>query len=170
MIKDLAKKISAPERFFDEVISEIKFIRGEFRAGLKILKNTAEFKIILAATETEKIFVKMIAPRKKICSAFGTRIQSEKKTQLVFTALEVFDFGEEVGDKNKIYKLSPPIVPPLLILETLLKIEKFSSCEILKLRFKHFITAGEPLTLQSISEKNFELQSAGERKVLISTE
>ncbi len=168
MIKELAKSFATLENFSDNVIAEIKFFRGKFKSGLKVLEENREFKLISSASADEKILVKLVAPRKKIRSAVGVRIQAEKKTQMIFTSDEVFDFVEEVRDKNKIYRLNPPIVPPLLVLETLLKIEQFSSCENLKLRFKHFITAGEPLTFYVADEKNFELQSAGSVKVLIS--
>ena len=170
MIKDLAKKFATLEKFTDDVVAEIKFFRGEFEPELKILKDTREFKLILITSETEKILIKLVTPRKKIRPAKGVRVQAEGKTQFFFSATDVSDFVEEIGEQNKIYKFSPPIVPPLLILETLLKFENFSSCENLKLSFRHFITAYEPLTFKNISEKNFEIQSADVVKVLISTD
>ncbi|MBR3746827.1 MAG: hypothetical protein IKN27_07700 [Selenomonadaceae bacterium] len=51
----------------------------------------------------------------------------------------------------------------MLILETLLADDKFFSVNGLKLKFKNFITAGEPLSL--VGEKFFELTSAGVKKV-----
>jgi len=168
MIKDLAKKFATLEKFAGDVVAEIKFFRGEFEPELKILKDTREFKLILITSETEKILIKLVTPRKKIRPAKGVRVQAESKTQFFFSATEVSNFVEEVGEQNKIYKFSPPIVPPLLILETLLNIENFSSCENLKLRFRHFITVYEPLTLKNISEKIFEIQSADAVKILIS--
>lgn len=170
MIEDLAKKFATLEKFKDDIVAEIKFFRGKFEPELKILKDTHEFKLILVASETEKILVKLVTPRKKIRPAKGVRVQAENKMQFFFSATDVSNFIKSVGEQNKIYKFSPPIVPPLLVLETLLKIEKFSSCESLKLRFKHFITAGEPLTLKNISEKSLEVQSAGVVKILISIE
>ena len=169
MVKDLAKNFATLDKFCDDVIAEIKFFRGDFKSGLKILEDTREFKLILSASADEKILVKLVTPRRKIKSALGVRIQAENKTHFLFTADDVFDFVEDVGDKNKIYRLSPPIVPPLLILDTLLNFNNFSSCESIKLRFKHFITAGEPLTFKTVTENNFELVSAGAVKVLIST-
>ena len=168
MIKDLARKFATLEKFFGDVVAEIKFVRGEFKPELKILKELRDFKLILIATETEKILLKLVTPRKKIKPAKGVRITAENKMQFFFSAADVSDFVKAVGEKNKIYKFTPPIVPPLLILQTLLKLPKFSSCESLKLRFKHFITAGEPLTLKNISEQNFEIESVGEVKILIS--
>ena len=168
MIKDLARRFATLERFADSVVAEIRFFRGDFERGLKILKDTREFKLVLVASETEKILVKLVEPRKKIRPAKGVRVQAESKTQFFFTEKDISDFINSVGEQNKIYKFSPPIVPPLLILETLLKIETFSSSESLKLRFRHFITAGEPLTLTNIFEKSFEVQSGGVVKILIS--
>ena len=105
----------------------------------------------------------MIRPRREVTAALGCRIQSAEKTWRVFTASDILDFVESVGDKNEIHRFNPPIVPALLILETLLSDENFSSCAGLKLKFKNFVTAGEPLSL--VGDKNFELMSAGVKKV-----
>ena len=130
------------------------------------MKSNCEFKLIQVSSAQGKILIKLITPRRKIRPAIGVRIQSEKKVWRIFTASEVFEFVEEVGDKNKIYRFNPPIVPGLLILETLLQFAEFFSCEFLRLRFKHFITAGEPLTLSFKDENNFEICSAGSTKIL----
>ena len=126
MIKELATSFATLEKFLGDVIAEIKFFRGDFEPELKILKNLREFKLILIASTTEKILVKLVEPRRKIKPARGVRITAENKTQFFFSATDVSEFINSIGDKNKIYSLSPPIVPPLLILETLLKIETFS--------------------------------------------
>lgn len=166
MIRELARKISALNEILDDVIAEMEFTRGKFIESVEILKSHRAMKLICAATADVTISVKFITPQKKIRAAIGTRIQSDKKTWRTFTASEVENFVDEVDDANEIYRLNPPIVPGFLILESILSHEKFSATNSLKLKFKHFITAGEPLTLQLGDEKS-EILSAGEVKVVI---
>ena len=166
MVRELARKISALTEIVRDVIAEIEFTRGKFKVGVEILKSHRAMKLICAATSNVKISVKFITPQKKIRAAIGMRIQSDKKTWRTFTASEVENFVDEVDDANEIYRLNPPIVPGFLILESILSHEKFSTADSLKLKFKHFITAGEPLTLQ-IGDDKSEILSAGEVKVVI---
>ena len=166
MIRELAKKFSAMKELVGDVIAEIKFQRGNFSEGVEILKSHRSMKLICAATSNEKLLVKFITPNREIKAAIGMRIQSEKKTWRTFTAAEVINFVDEVGDSNKIHRFNPPIVPGFLILEEILRQENFSSCNVLNLKFKHFITAGEPLTLNCAENKS-EILSAGEVKVII---
>lgn len=166
MIRDLAKKLATFEEFVDCVIIEVTFRRGKFKSGAEILKNHSSMSLLRASSSDEEIIVKMIRPRKKINPALGCRIQSSEKIWRIFTVSEVLEFAEIVGDENQICKLNPPIVPALLILETL--IAEFQS-DFIKLKFKHFITADEPLTLHG-SGTRFVIDSAGVRKILISTE
>lgn len=119
--------------------------------------------LLRASSSNAEILLKMIRPRRKITAAVGCRIQSAEKTWRVFTASEILEFVNEIGDKNEIHRLNPPIVPAFLILEAILAEKKFSSCDGLHLKFKNFVTAGEPLSL--VGEKSFELTSAGIRKV-----
>ena len=163
MIRDLARKFSAFDRFVDNVIIELTFRRGTFEAGAEIVKAHSAMTLLRASTADAEILLKMIRPRRQVTAVLGCRIQSAEKTWRVFTASEILNFVESVGDCNEIHRLNPPIVPALLILETLLSDEKFSSVDGLKLKFKNFVTAGEPLSL--VGEKNFELTSAGVRKV-----
>lgn len=166
MIRELARKISALPEIFGDVIAEMEFTRGKFKNGVEILKSHRAMKLISASTSSIKISVKFITPQKKIRAAIGTRIQSDKKTWRTFTTSEVENFVDEVDDINEIYRINPPIVPGFLILESILSHEKFFSANSLKLKFKHFITAGEPLTLQ-IGDEKTEILSAGEVKVVI---
>ena len=106
--------------------------------------------------------LKLIRPRREVKAALGCRIQAAEKTWRVFTATEIFEFVEAVGDKSAIHRLNPPIVPALLILETLLS-DRFAQVDGLKLKFRNFVTAGEALSL--VGGKKFELTSAGVRKV-----
>ena len=166
MIRKAARKISALTEIFGDVIAEIEFTRGKFSEGVEILKSHRSMKLICATTSEVKISAKFITPQKKIRAAIGTRIQSDKKTWRTFTEAEVTDFVEDVDDENEIYRFNPPIVPGFLILESILNHEKFSAANSLKLKFKRFITAGEPLTLQ-FGEDKTEILSAGEVKVII---
>ena len=163
MIRDLARKFSAFDRFVDNVIIELTFRRGTFEAGAEIVKVHSSMTLLRASSADAQILLKLIRPRHSVTAAVGCRIQSAEKTWRVFTASEILNFVESVGDKNEIHRLNPPIVPALLILETLLADKKFSSCDGLKLKFKNFVTADEPLSL--VGEKTFELTSAGVRKV-----
>lgn len=163
MIRDLARKFSAFGQFVDNVIIELKFQRGNFSAGAEILRAHSSMTLLRASSNDAEILLKMIRPRREVTAALGCRIQSAEKTWRVFTASDILDFVESVGDKNEIHRFNPPIVPALLILETLLTDDKFSSVNALKLKFKNFVTAGEPLSL--VGEKNFELMSAGVKKV-----
>ena len=72
----------------------------------------------------------------------------------------------DVGDRNAIHRLNPPIVPGLLLLETILTCEEFAACRFVKLKLKNFITSGEPLTLSEVGD-GFEISGAGVRKVSI---
>ncbi len=166
MIRELARKLAAFPEFVDCVIVEAEFKRGTFEAGAEILKTHSAMALVKVNSSEAQLLVKLIRPRRKITATVGSRIQSKGKIWRIFTASEVLDFTAAVDDKNKIYKLNPPIVPALLILENICA--EFSA-NLIKLKFKNFITAGEPLFLQG--DGNFwEISSAGVRKVLITTE
>ena len=168
MVRELAEKLATLEEFSEDVIAEIKFFRGNFEDEVKILKAARAMATVQATSAQGKVLVKLMKPREKICVAVG---QCEFEAgKFAFTANEVLNFVEEVGDKNEIHRLTPPIVPGFLVLETLLKSEKFSSCENLTLRFKQFTAAGEQLVLQSKGDKIFELRSRDAVKVLISVD
>lgn len=166
MIRNLFKKLSVMKELVGDVIAEIKFSRGNFSEGVEVLKSYRSMKLICAANSNEKLLVKFITPSREIKAAIGTRIQSDKKTWRIFTSAEVTNFVNEVGDSNEIHRFNPPIVPGFLIFEEILNHENFSSCNVLNLKFKHFITAGEPLTLIFAEDKS-EILSAGEVKVVI---
>lgn len=165
MIRKLAKKLSTLENFIDDVVVEIKFFRGNFESGVEVLKNRGGLKIIQVTTDDAKILVKLLTTNKNFSRA--ETFQTENKTWKIFSAEEIFEFVEEVGDKNKIHRISNPVVPGLLILETLLKSKEFFLCEQLAMRFKDFITAGESLTLKKIDENNFEIKSGDTTKIFI---
>lgn len=167
MIRDLAKKLSAFSELVDTVIIELEYRRGVFEACAEILKTHSAMALVRVSSSDAEILVKLIRPRTEIQATVGSRIQSAEKIWRIFTASEVFDFVEAVGDENKIHKINPPIVPGLLILETLCA--QFPACQSIKLRFKKFITAGEPLSLQRDGNK-FEICSAGVRKILMTFE
>lgn len=160
MIRILAKKLAAFKDFVDFVIVEVNFRLGNFDSGAEILKNHSSMVLIRVSSSEAEILVKMIRPRRKIAPALGCRINFSEKIWRIFTATEIFDFVEEIGDKNKIHRLNPPIVPAMLILETLCK--EFPAKSI-KLRFKNFIIAGEPLTLTR--EEKILICAAGVRKI-----
>ena len=162
MIKELARKLATFKEFVDFVIIETTLRRGTFESGAEVLKNHLAMVLIRVSSSDAELLIKLIRPRSEIKAARGSRIQSSEKIWRVFTASEILNFTESVGDKNKIHRLNPPIVPGLLILETICA--EFEA-NFIKLKFKHFVTAGEPLSL-NIVEKNFELSSAGVRKVL----
>ncbi|MBO4779664.1 MAG: hypothetical protein J5497_03405 [Selenomonadaceae bacterium] len=166
MIRDLARKLTAFVEFFDCVIIELTFRRGTFEAGAQVVKAHSSMILLRASSIDAELLVKLISPRREIRAALGCRIQSSEKIWRVFTASEIFDFVAAVGDKNRIHQLNPPIVPGLLILETLLTCAEFSASDSIKLKFKNFITAGEPLILCGGGNR-FEICSAGVRKVLI---
>lgn len=168
MVRELAEKLATLEEFSEDVIAEIKFFRGNFEDEVKILKAARAMATVQATSAQGKVLVKLMKPREKICVAVG-RCEFEAG-KFAFTANEVLNFVEEVGDKNEIHRLTPPIVPGFLVLETLLKSEKFSSCENLTLRFKQFTAAGEQLALQSKGDKVFELRSKDAVKILISVD
>ena len=163
MIRQLAKNFSAFGQFVDGVIIELTFRRGTFSDGASIVKAHSSMAILRSSSTDAEILIKLIRPRREIKAAVGCRIQSAEKTWRVFTSTEIFAFVEAVGDKNKIHRLNPPIVPALLILETLLS-EEFAHVDGLKLKFRNFVTADEPLSLFD-DGKFFELVGAGERKV-----
>ena len=163
MIRQLAKNFSAFGQFVDGVIIELTFRRGNFSDGASIVKAHSSMAILRSSSTDAEILIKLIRPRREIKAAVGCRIQSAEKTWRVFTSTEIFAFVEAVGDKNKIHRMNPPIVPALLILETLLS-EEFAHVDGLKLKFRNFVTADEPLSLFD-DGKFFELVGAGERKV-----
>ena len=169
MIRELAKSFSAFGQFVDNVIIEADFRRGEFESNTEIVKAHSSMVFLRARSSSAEISLKMIRPRHEIKAVLSCRIQAAEKNWRVFTATEIFEFVEAVGDKNQIHRINPPIVPALLILETLLADENFSAATRLKLKFKNFITAGEPLSLVGFG-KTFELISAGVRKVLVTVE
>lgn len=164
MIRDLAKKLSTCNPFVDGVPIELEFRRGVFAAPVQVVKIHSAMALVRVHSSEAELLIKLIRPRREIKAAVGCRIQSSEKIWRVFTASEVSDFVQSVGDANKIYRLNPPIVPGLLLLETLNA--EFSSSRSIKLKFKNFITAGEPLTLHGRDE-HFEIYSAGVRKILI---
>ena len=166
MIRELAKKISTFGQFVDCVIIELTFRRGNFSDGTEVLKVHSSMALLRASSDDAEIVIKMIHPRQKISAALGCRIQSSEKIWRVFTATEIFEFVNSVDDKNKIHRINPPIVPALLILETLLSDAEFSTVDGLKLKFRNFVTADEPLSLFG-DGKFFNLMSAGERKVTV---
>ena len=163
MIRQLAKNFSAFGQFVDGVIIELTFRRGTFSDGASVVKAHSSMAILRSSSTDAEILIKLIRPRREVKAAVGCRIQSAEKTWRVFTSTEIFAFVEAVGDKNKIHRLNPPIVPALLILETLLS-EEFAHVDGLKLKFRNFVTADEPLSLFD-DGKFFELVGAGERKV-----
>lgn len=168
MIRDLARKLTAFGKFVGYVLAELEFRRGTFAAGAKVVKVHSTMAVICVRSFQAELVVKMIRPRNEVQAAVGCRIQSSENFWRAFTASEVTDFVDDVRDKNQIHRLNPPIVPGLLVLENLLAEKIFADCQSIKLKFKNFITAGEPLTLRG--EKNFyEISCAGVRKILIST-
>lgn len=169
MIRDLAKKLTAFTDFVGCVLAELEFRRGTFTAGAHVEKIHSAMAVICVRSSQAELLVKLIRPHSQVQAAVGSRIQSSEKIWRVFTASEVTEFVDDVGDKNQIHRLNPPIVPGLLLLESLLDCAEFSACRSLKLKFKNFITAGEPLTLSG-AEKHFEITCAGVRKVLGSKE
>ena len=169
MIRDLARRLAAFGEFVDCVMVELRFRRGTFDAGAQVVKAHSSMTLLRATSNDAELSVKLISPRREIKAALGSRIQSSEKIWRVFTVSEVLDFATAVGDQNKIHRLNPPIVPGLLILETLLTCEQFSASDSIKLKFKNFITAGEPLILRGGGGR-FEIDSAGEKKILITVE
>lgn len=161
MIRELARKLSAFDELTDCVPVEAQFRYGTFTAGAEILKNYSAMILVRIATSQAELLIKLIRPRKEINPALGCRIQSSEKIWRIFTASEVSEFVTAVEDGNKIHRLNPPIVPPLLILETLCK--EFPTSKSIKLRFKNFVTAGEPLTLTS--GERLTICAAGVRKI-----
>ena len=166
MIKILAKKLSAFTEFVDWVLVEAEFNRGSFVSGAEVVKIRSAMAVVRACSSEAELIVKLIRPRAKLDSAVSCRVHSAEKIWRTFTESEVAMFVAEVGDGNQIHRMNPPIVPGLLILETLLARADFSACRSIKLKFKNFVAAGEPLTLRS-SESRFEICSAGVRKVLV---
>ena len=169
MIRDLARRLAAFGEFVDCVMTELQFRRGTFDAGAQVVKAHSSMALLRATSIDAELSVKLINPRREIKAALGSRIQSSEKIWRVFTVSEVLDFATAVGDQNKIHRLNPPIVPGLLILETLLTCEQFSASDSIKLKFKNFITAGEPLILRGGGGR-FEIDSAGVKKILITVE
>ena len=162
MIRDLARQIATFGRFCDGVTSELTFRRGAFETSAQILSAHSAMTLLQASSPEAQILLKLIRPQHEIKAAVGCRIQAAEKMWRVFTATEIFEFVEAVGDTNAIHRLNPPIVPALLILETLLS-DRFAQVDGLKLKFRNFVTADEPLSL--VGGKKFELVSAGVRKV-----
>ena len=162
MIRELAKKLSSFAEFVDFVIIELQFRRGTFEASLEILKHHSSMALLQASSPEAELIVKMIRPRKEIAAALSCRIQSSEKIWRMFTASEVLEFAQAVGDKNPIHQLKSPIVPAFLILETICA--QFVDCQSIKLKFKNFITSGEPLSLH-VNGNRLEITSAGVKKV-----
>lgn len=163
MIKELARKLTTFKGFDDWTVTELTFRRGNFVTGATVVKAHSSMALLRVNTSNAELLVKLIRPHQEIKSALGSRIQSSKTIWRVFTESEVLEFVTSVGDRNRIHQLNPPIVPALLILETICA--EFPSSQLLKLKFKNFITAGEPLTLRGGGER-FEIISAGVRKVI----
>ena len=161
MIRELAKKLAALTEFVDCVMIELKFRRGNFKASTEILKKHSAMILIRVRSEQAELLVKLIRPRQEITATFSCRIQSSEKIWRIFTASEVLAFVQATGDEKKIHRLNPPIVPGLLILETICS--NFAA-NFIKLKFKNFITAGEPLSLQVVGN-HIEIKSAGVRKI-----
>lgn len=161
MIRELARGLAAFGEFVDCVTVEAQFRRGTFTAGAEILKKHSSMALVRARSSEAELLVKLIRSRKEIFPAFGCRIQSSEKIWRVFTASEVAEFVAAIGDANKIHRFNPPIVPALMILEALTA--QFPTCKSIRLRFKNFITAGEPLTLSN--GERLEICAAGVRKV-----
>ena len=157
MIKDLARKLSAFAEFKDFVIVEIIFRRGNFSSGAKVLKANASSAVLMASSDATQVAVKMIRPRREVKPC---EVQAAEDFNLQFTAQEVLAFAESIGDKNPIHRLKPPIVPAFLILEKICAAVEGN----FKLRFRNFITAGEPLTL-TVADNGFEIICAGVKKV-----
>lgn len=161
MIRELARKLTAFEEFVDCVMVETTLRRGKFEAGAQVVKAHSSMILLRACTRDAELLVKLIRPRSEIKPACGCRIQTAEKIWRVFTASEVFDFAEDVGDRNPIHRFNPPIVPGLLILETICA---ETSANFIRLKFKNFITADEPLTMRG--GVRFEICSGGVRKIL----
>ena len=162
MIRELAKKLSTFGQFVDFVIIELQFRRGTFEEGAQVLKEHSSMALIRASSSEAELVVKLIRPRKKITAALGSRIQSAERIWRVFTASEVSDFIQAIGDSNPIHQLNPPIVPAFLVLETICA---EVTADFIRLKFKHFITAGEPLSLH-VKGNRLEISGANVRKVL----
>ena len=161
MIRELAKKLAAFAELVGCVTIELKFRRGKFESSAEILKNHSAMALVRVRSSEAELLLKLIRPRKEIQSALGNRIQSTEKIWRIFTASEIFSFADDAHDENKIFRFNPPIVPALLILETLCS--EFAA-NFIKLKFKNFITAGEPLSLSVVGNR-FEIKSAGVKKI-----
>ena len=161
---ELAKKLSSFDELRDEVIAETKFERGNFFPDAKILKRSHGLTLVRVSTCNEELTAKIFKPKEN--SAPAKKILSQPGGELWknFSAPEVFNFVEEVGDKNKIHRTENPIVPGLLILKNFLDDEKFSGCKSVTMKFKSFVTAGENLFL-TIDGNNFEISTADEVKI-----
>lgn len=162
MIRELARSLTAFTELEGFVIIEATFRRGNFLSEAQIVKARSTMAIIRAASSEAELVVKLIRPRQTIEPAFGCRVHASGKIWRIFTATEVSDFTAAVGDNNPIHRINPPIVPGLLILEELSAAYETAAC--VKLKFKHFVTAGEPLTLRVVGER-LEIIGAGVRKV-----
>ena len=161
MIREFARKLAAFTEFVDYIAVETEFRRGKFDSSAEILKKHSVMALVRVCSSEAELLVKLIRPRREITATIGSRIQSTGKIWRVFTKSEILEFVTAVDDKNKIYQLNPPIVPNLLILETLF--EEFAM-NFIKVKFKTFITAGEPLFL-NVYENKFEIKSASVRKI-----
>ena len=63
-----------------------------------------------------------------------------------FTRQEVLDFVEAVGDTNPIHRTEQPVVPGLLLLETI-KAGLPENLDVLELSFRNAVFSGDPLEL-----------------------
>lgn len=161
MIRELARNLAALTQLADCVIIALKFRRGKFSAGAKILKTHAAMTLVRVRSAEAELLVKLIRPRTEIRATVGCRIQSSENVWRIFTASEILAFAEATGDEKIFYRLNPPIVPALLILETLCA--QFA-VNVFKLKFKKFITADESLSLH-VDGGRLEIKSAGVRKI-----
>ena len=157
MIRELARKLATFNQFADFVIVEIIFRWGNFDSTAQIVKNFSSRVTLRSTSPDAEVLVKMIRPRHevKVCE-----LKPTENFWRTFTAKEIFDFAAEVGDKNPIHQLNPPIVPAFLILESICAEFKAN----FKLRFKNFIVAGETLNL-NVADNSFEITCAGIEKV-----
>lgn len=158
MVRELSRKLSTLKEFADAIIAELRFRRGTFSPGIEILKSTRRINVIRVTSTRAELIVKLLTPRSPMTIPI-IEIGSGDSWK-VFTAEEISAFVKDVGDSNTIH---PPIVPGLLILETLLATKTFSTCAEISLKFKNFVVAEESLTLNEN-----QIRSANELKIIVS--
>ena len=166
-MRDLARNLSKlkGDRYLGALIIEAVWRReshGEPREMPRLLCRSRRFLTAETWSRSESLAVTMLlgCGSKAVCRAVPPHghLPDAEDIWRIFSTEEISEFIKQTGDTNPLHQGARPVVPGLLILESLLTEEGFLGCSIVRVKFRQAAFAGDPLRL-SASNGRFSIRS-----------